>query len=253
MVSKSNLPQWFNIDDYKKPLTMFDWAYEVWVRSHYFNHASFFIKKSGFHYKESLSKPHFGLPPTISNFEEFCRDKEIFKDIFTAEVMLWDAEKERAAIKVWDSTEILDQGRMDRLPKLIDKGDVDLLIDQWCENERPISVNLEMPDQELIRFFKSYLKECRDVEKEFAASSKNLQERISKWAESKLLAQFDLLLWRAMNKEKLTFREIAEGIWGSLTYTDKEQNMRKKAIKLFEQTISIETAKALYRYSKRKL
>lgn len=250
----SSLPDWFDINNYSKLLPSDEWAYEIWVRAHFFQHESLASKAEFKIQKEMTASIHLnilfgGLPAVIDNYKAFLRNKRIFDDYYMAQKTWWEKiEKDKPAIYQYENTDIYHTDELTQMPDLVDKNDVDVYLSNWCYRAQPIGINLEKTDSELIKAFKEYLRRRRDEEKKYLSLSKNVSEKISTWHETKLLAQFDLLLWREAFDNKLTYNQIAQAIWPE-EYSNGlgiEQNLRKHAKSKFEAVFSIETAKALH-------
>lgn len=248
----NNIPDWFDLKNYERHLTIEEWVYEIWVRSFFFQHASFF-NKAGFNIREhpvthyeSAMMFGLGLSVCVGNYKEFLRNRNFFWKYFELEKKLWNASKERPAIEIYEIDDIFPGDELAAYPEIVNKDDFVFLVSSWCDRKCPIGINLERTDEELFSAFKNHLKECREEEKELFALAKNVSGSVSKWHEAKLLAQFDLLYWRDACDTSLTYGQIAQAIWPRKSDTDIEQNLRKHGISKIEKVFSIETAKALY-------
>lgn len=248
----NKLPEWFNLNNYKDELTLEEWAYEIWVRSQYYRHASFF-SSSGFVANplagfESISETYFGeliLPFSAENYKIFLKNNRWFLNHFEDNKNKWITESKRQSIEFYGVADVLQNEEFNIYPDNIPKDDVKYILGRWFETAQPIGVNLEKTDDELMVAFKQYLRERRKELKEFASLGKSIVEQTCEWHEFKLLALFDLLCWREMVDSTITYAKIGAILWPD-DEIELEQRVRKKGLPLIEKVFSFNVAKVLY-------
>lgn len=248
----NQIPTWFSLENYNKDLSLEDWAYEIWVRAHYYRHASFF-NKSEFVIRSGIGPIDRmliwlgnGLPASTENYEKFLSNRAHFSEYFSKQQEAWKAEKESPAIELYGIEDVLPPELFNELPALVDKSDIEAHLYSWCERALPIGVNLEKTDEELLIAFKRYLKESRKEQKEFFSLGKNIAGQTQEWKNFRLLALFDLLYWKEAFCESLTQVRIGDAIWPDDRVDDIGQKVRKAGVTLIEKVFSEKTAKAIY-------
>lgn len=246
----NNSATWFDLNNYHNDLTLEEWSYEIWVRSNYYTHASFFDDAkfriaSGKGPINKMLAWSNGLPASTENYKKFLTDRTFFSVHFLQRKEDWLKEKARPAIEIFDIQDIFPSQLINELPDQINKDEIESHLFYWCENSAPIGINLEKSDNDLVAEFKRYLKDRRQEQKEFYSLNGNITGKIHEWQSFRLLELFDLLFWREAFDRSLTYTQIGHLVWPD-DHIEIEQRVRKKGIPLIEKAFSVEMAKAIY-------
>lgn len=253
------IPDWFDLNNYLKPMTDEEWALNIYARSIIFIKGRFRDWKRGREIFSELKTGNFSkehlldkLPKDyLENFQGFAsrdlklteekdqpisvisvnqaisRTNELVNDFyrsFTGKT----GENEKYSNNEYEKTEI---GRF--------------IKESMYEEQNLIAYSLEYKDDEIIKAIKKHLKENRQKSFGNFIYQDNVTQKLQEFQQFRLLALFDLLYWKEIEEPKLSYTSIGAAVWPE-DIIEIDQRIRKKGIPLIESIFHKKVAQKIY-------
>lgn len=253
-------PEWFDLDNYLKPISKEEWAYHIYVRSKLFWKDQFknfgagsikvfsILTKGNFSEKSLITSIHNEYSINYANhikkdLEGFFSPKEPIA-ILSIEETVKRAQRlvNEFYYAIGNPSDQKNTNPQNEDPYWRIREDFEKIV---FGNTRLILYSLDHTDAEILKSIKAHLKEVRSKSNKMYIFKESIDETLQEFHNFRLLALFDLLYWKEFGDPKLTYAMIGDLVWPE-DVIEIDQRIRKKGLPLIKAVFHRTIAQKIY-------